>query len=120
MLDEPAAGLDPAGRDRVMRLIDEYRKNSQSTVIVVSHSMETAARYADKIIVLNEGRLFMCATPDEVFESADEIEKIGLDLPSVTKLVHALIKEGYPLKKNIYTAKDAAAALISLKGGVAK
>ena len=117
VLDEPAAGLDPKGRDRVMRLITEYRNKTGSTVIVVSHSMETAARYGEKIIVLNDGELFMCGTPDEVFESAEEIEKIGLDLPPVTKLVHRLIKEGYPLSKNIYTAQAAAKAILSLKGG---
>lgn len=120
VLDEPAAGLDPAGRDRVMRLISQYRKESGSTVIVVSHSMETAAKYGDKIAVLNEGKLFMYGTPDEVFSSADEIEKIGLEVPSITRIAHALIKEGYPLDKNIYTAEALSKALLSLKGGAVK
>jgi len=118
VLDEPAAGLDPAGRDRVMRLITEYRNKTGSTVVIVSHSMETAARYADKIVVLNDGELFMCGTPDEVFSRAEEIEKIGLDLPPVTKLIHSLIKEGYDLPDNIYTAQKAAEALLTLKGGM--
>lgn len=117
VLDEPAAGLDPAGRDRVMRLISEYRKESGSTVIVVSHSMETAAKYGDKIAVLNEGKLFMYGTPSEVFSSAEEIEKIGLEIPSATKLAHALIKEGYPLDKDIYTPQALSKALLSMKGG---
>ena len=115
VLDEPAAGLDPAGRDRVMRLITDYRDKTGSTVVIVSHSMETAARYADKIVVLNDGKLFMVGTPDEVFKKADEIEKIGLSVPPVTRLVHALIKEGYDLPENIYTAEKAAEALLSLK-----
>ncbi|MBQ8338763.1 MAG: energy-coupling factor transporter ATPase [Oscillospiraceae bacterium] len=115
VLDEPAAGLDPAGRDRVMRLITDYRDKTGSTVVIVSHSMETAARYADKVVVLNNGKLFMCGSPDEVFSRADEIEKIGLSLPPVTKLIHSLIKEGYNLPENIYTAEQAAAALLSLK-----
>lgn len=118
VLDEPAAGLDPAGRDRVMRLITEYRNKTGSTVVIVSHSMETAARYADKIVVLNDGELFMCGTPDEVFSRAEEIENIGLDLPPVTKLIHSLIKEGYDLPDNIYTAQKAAEALLTLKGGM--
>ena len=115
VLDEPAAGLDPAGRDRVMRLITDYRDRTGSTVVIVSHSMETAARYADKVVVLNNGKLFMCGSPDEVFSRADEIEKIGLSLPPVTKLIHSLIKEGYDLPENIYTAHQAAEALLSLK-----
>jgi len=115
VLDEPAAGLDPAGRDRVMRLITEYREKTGSTVVIVSHSMETAARYADKIVVLNDGRLFMSGTPDEVFSRAEEIEKIGLNVPPVTRLIHALIREGYDLPDNIYTAEQAAQALLSLK-----
>ncbi len=115
VLVEPAAGLDPAGRDRVMRLITDYRDKTGSTVVIVSHSMETAARYADKVVVLNDGKLFMCGSPDEVFSRADEIEKIGLSLPPVTRLVHALIKEGYDLPENVYTAHQAAEALLSLK-----
>ena len=115
VLDEPAAGLDPAGRDRVMRLITDYRNKTGSTVVIVSHSMETAAKYADKIVVLNDGKLFMVGTADEVFSKAEEIEKIGLSVPPVTRLVHALIKEGYPLAQNIYTAEKAAEALLSLK-----
>jgi len=119
VLDEPAAGLDPAGRDRVMRLITDYRNKTGSTVVIVSHSMETAARYADKIVVLNDGELFMCGTPDEVFARAEEIEKIGLNVPPVTRLIHALIKEGYDLPDNIYTAQKAAEALLKMKGGKA-
>ena len=115
VLDEPAAGLDPVGRDRVMRLISNYRNKTGNSVVVVSHSMEAAAKYADKVVVLNEGKLFMCAKPDEVFARADEIEKIGLSLPPVTRLVQALIKKGFNLADNIYTAKDAAEALLSLK-----
>ncbi len=115
VLDEPAAGLDPAGRDRVMRLITDYRDRTGSTVVIVSHSMETAARYADKVVVLNNGKIFMCGSPDKVFSRADEIEKIGLSLPPVTRLVHSLIKEGYDLPENIYTAQQAAEALLSLK-----
>ena len=115
VLDEPAAGLDPAGRERVMRLITDYRDKTGNTVVIVSHSMETAAKYADKIVVLNGGKLFMVGTADEVFSRAEEIEKIGLSVPPVTKLIHSLIKEGYDLPKNIYTAEQAAAALLSLK-----
>lgn len=113
VLDEPAAGLDPKGRDRVMRLIEEYREKTGSTVIIVSHSMETAAKYADKIIVLNEGKLFFDGKADELFERADELSDIGLSVPPITKLFRRLKNEGYNLPLNVYTAEKAADAILS-------
>ena len=119
VLDEPAAGLDPKGRDRVMRLIDDYRKNTGSTVIIVSHSMETAAKYADRVLVLNEGKLFFEGGVDELFKKTEELSEIGLNAPPITRIFHKLIAEGYDLPDNIYTAQDAAECLLSRcgKGG---
>ncbi len=119
ILDEPAAGLDPKGRDRVMRLIDDYRQKSKSTIIIVSHSMETAAKYADKILVLNGGRLVFDGVADELFRKSDELNKIGLDVPPITKIFHRLIQSGAELPYNIYTAQAAADAILCqlAKGG---
>ncbi len=119
VLDEPAAGLDPAGRARVMRLINDYRKNTGSTVIIVSHSMETAAKYADRVIVLNQGKLFFEGGVDELFRRTEKLEEIGLSVPPITRMFHKLIAQGYDLPDNIYTAEDAAELLVArcAKGG---
>ncbi|MEE1279426.1 MAG: energy-coupling factor transporter ATPase [Oscillospiraceae bacterium] len=119
VLDEPAAGLDPRGRERVMRLIDDYRKNTGSTVIIVSHSMETAAKYADRVIVLNEGSLFFEGNPDELFRKTDELSEIGLSVPPITRIFHRLISEGLDLPDNVYTAQRAAEVILERcgKGG---
>ena len=119
VLDEPSAGLDPKGRDRVMRLIEEYREKTKSTVVIVSHSMETAAKYADKILVLNHGKLFFDGCADELFKKTEELEKIGLAAPPITRIFHKLISEGYSLPDNVYTASQAADAILSLKRGEA-
>ena len=116
VLDEPAAGLDPKGRERVMRLISEYREKTGSTVIIVSHSMETAAKFADKILVLNEGKLAFDGVADELFSKKEELEKIGLSLPPITKIFHQLISEGYNLPENVYTEKAAVDAILSYLG----
>lgn len=113
VLDEPAAGLDPKGRERVMRLISEYREKTGSTVIIVSHSMETAAKYADKILVLSEGKLVFDGVADELFSKKEELERIGLSLPPITKIFHQLISEGYKLPENVYTEKAAVDAILS-------
>lgn len=117
ILDEPAAGLDPKGKERVMRLIEEYREKTGSTVIIVSHSMQTAAQFADRILVLNEGSLYFNGKPDELFKKSNELEKIGLSVPPITRVFHRLIEEGYNLPDNIYSACDAAKAILNLKRG---
>ena len=118
VLDEPAAGLDPAGRERVMRLITDYKNKSGKTVVIVSHSMEDAARYADKILVLNEGKLFLCGNADSVFDSSDALSQIGLNVPPITQVVSKLRENGIDIPKNIYTPQAAADALLSImKGG---
>lgn len=118
VLDEPAAGLDPAGRERVMRLITDYKNKSGKTVVIVSHSMEDAARYADKILVLNEGKLFLCGNADSVFEKAEALSQIGLNVPPITQVVSKLRENGIDIPKNIYTPQAAADALLSImKGG---
>ena len=87
VLDEPAAGLDPCGRDMIFGGIFEYQRNTGATVIIVSHSMEDMARYCDEIVVLSGSKLLMQGTRNEVFANSDELSKAGLDVPQITKLV---------------------------------
>ena len=118
VLDEPAAGLDPRGRQRVMRLIDGYRRQSGSTVLIVSHSMEEAAAYADRLFVLNDGKLFLQGSVDEVFRQAQRLVEIGLDVPPITALFSALRARGFSVPQSVYTPQQAAEVLLPmLKGG---
>lgn len=114
ILDEPAAGLDPKGRDRVLNEIYAYHKESGTTILLVSHSMEDIVRYADKVLVMNRGRLFCYEETDAVFRRAREIRQVGLDLPQITKLSHLLAERGILLGEDIYTVERARDRLLAL------
>lgn len=114
ILDEPAAGLDPKGRDTVLDEIYEYHKNSGTTILLVSHSMEDIVKYADKVLVMNRGRLFCCEDTDVVFSRAREIRQIGLDIPQITKLAHLLEENNIFLGEDIYTTERAKSRILSL------
>ncbi len=119
VLDEPAAGLDPRGRDYIFEGIRHYQRTTGSTVLIVSHSMEDMARFCDDMIVLSEGKLFMHGNCDEVFSNADALSEIGLDIPQITRLTHMLRERGLELPKNIYTVSAAVEAIKKLyKEGV--
>lgn len=120
VLDEPAAGLDPKGREDIFTGLDRYRRECGATVIIVSHSMEDMARYCDRLVVMNDGEIYLEGPQKEVFGDADKLMKIGLGVPEVTKLVSILREGGIPLSKDIYTVDDAKAALLSLFGGEGK
>ena len=107
ILDEPAAGLDPRGRDEILSHIVEYRKTTDSTVIMISHSMEDMAVYCDKILVMSESKPFLYGTPAEVFGKAREIESVGLAVPQVTKLMMELRARGFDVRQDIYTVAEA-------------
>jgi len=107
ILDEPTAGLDPKGRNNILKKIKELHKNTNMTVILVSHSMEDIANNVDRIIVMNKGSLVMDGTRDEVFGRVDELEKIGLSVPMVTKVFKELKKSGYDVPENVYTVEKA-------------
>ena len=107
VLDEPAAGLDPRGRDEILARIREYHQETKSTVLLVSHSMEDIAKNANSIIVMNRAECMMHASVKEVFEKAEELEKIGLDIPQITKVFISLNKLGYKVSPDIYTVEDA-------------
>ncbi len=117
VLDEPAAGLDPRGREDIFLGLDRYMRESGATVIIVSHSMEDMARYCDRLVVMNDGKIYTEGTQKEVFGDAERLMEIGLSVPEVTKLVFALGDGGMPLPRDIYTVSDAKDALLKLLGG---
>ena len=120
ILDEPTAGLDPRGRDMILEQIKAYKDENDTTVLLVSHSMEDVARTAKKVLVMNGGRIAMYAPTAEVFSRAEELESIGLSIPAVTKVFMRLREKGYPVGDNVYTVGQAEQRLLSLlKGGSA-
>lgn len=117
ILDEPTAGLDPRGRNEILGRIQEYHRATNAVVVLVTHSMEEAARYADRIIVLDDNGIHCSGTPAEVFARAGELEEIGLDIPMVTKVFRELKKRGVAVDPAVYTVADGVKALAALKGG---
>ena len=107
ILDEPAAGLDPRGRDEILSRIVEYRKKTDSTVIMISHSMEDMAVYCDKILVMSDSKPYMYGTPSEVFGRASDLEAVGLTVPQVTKMMLALAEQGFDVRTDVYTVAQA-------------
>ncbi len=111
VLDEPAAGLDPRGRDTILLAIRNYARTTGNTVIIVSHSMEDMAAYCDDIVVMAHAKVFLSGTRDEVFAHATELESVGLDVPQITHLSLRLAERGVKLPRGIYTVEAALAAL---------
>lgn len=111
ILDEPTAGLDPAGRDEILFKIKDMHERTGMTVLLVSHSMEDVARLADRILVMNGGHVEMFDTPSKVFEKADRLTEIGLNVPQVTRVADGLRKLGMPINGGIYTINDALYAI---------
>ena len=118
ILDEPTAGLDPDGREGVLQNIENYRKAKNATIIMVSHSMNDVARLASRLLVMNGAQLAMDGTPKEVFEHAQELLEMGLDIPEVTRVFLKLQQLGLPVNQ-VYTIQQAVAELKRLKGGAA-
>lgn len=107
VLDEPAAGLDPRGRDAIFQNITEYQRKSGSTVVIVSHSMEDMAKLCDHLIVMSSGEILMYGDKVTVFEKADELTAVGLDVPQITRLMRLLEARGMPHADGIYTVDKA-------------
>lgn len=107
VLDEPAAGLDPRGREVIFRGIRNYQKETGATVVIVSHSMEDMARICDRLIVMSDAKVIMNGTPDEVFSRGDELHAIGLNVPEVTRTMIELRRLGISVNTDVY-AVDAA------------
>jgi len=114
VLDEPTAGLDPMGRDVLLSQIVQYHKERKNTVILVSHSMEDIARVADKIIVMNKSNLVMFDKAKEVFSKGRELEKIGLRVPQITKIMLELREKGFNVPEGILTVDEAMDCISSL------
>ncbi len=109
ILDEPTAGLDPAGRDKIISHIKTYHERTKNTILIVSHSMEDIAGFADKILVMSKAKLFCYDETKKVFARSEEISEIGLDVPQITKVFMELKKQGLDFGKEVYTvgyAKD--------------
>ncbi len=118
ILDEPSAGLDPKGRDTILSLIREYQRNTGSTVLVVSHSMEDISKIATKVLVMNESRLAYYDSVDNVFSHADELKGMGLNIPQLTELFIKLREKGYDVPADVYTLERAKKEILKLmKGG---
>ena len=102
VLDEPMAGLDPRGRREILTLVESLRRDFGTSIVMVSHSMDDVAMYADRIAVLDQGSLFMVDTPEEVFSHSAELIEMGLNLPQATQLVRALRARGIAIQEDYY------------------
>lgn len=117
ILDEPTAGLDPRGREQILAMVREYQKTRGTTVLLVTHSMEDVARVADRVLVMDHGQAAMLDTVAGVFSRAEELERIGLSIPAVTKILLLLREKGVAVDTAAYTIEQAAAQLLPLLGG---
>ena len=116
ILDEPTAGLDPRGREGILKNIEDYRRTHNATIMMVSHSMDDVARLTDRLLVMNGSKLAMDGTPGEIFTHAEELVDMGLSIPQVTRVFLELKKLGLDVEP-VYTMEQAVNALTSLRGG---
>lgn len=117
ILDEPTAGLDPEGRDEILREIKNiYDSEEDMTVIIVSHSMEDIAKVANRVIVMNQGKIFADDKPEIIYSMAEELDEIGLDVPQITRATKLLEEKGYKFSKTIITVEEAYQELIAQLG----
>ena len=117
IMDEPAAGLDPRGRRQVLSMIRRYRDREDTTVLLVSHSMEDIAAVADRVLVMDHGKIAMLDTVQQVFSRAEELTAMGLTVPSVTQIMLLLRQAGVDVSTDVYTVQQAAERLLPLLGG---
>lgn len=116
ILDEPTAGLDPAGRDEILGLVSQMHRELGLTILLVSHSMEDVAQYVERLIVMNQGSVMFDGTPREVFPYYKELEEVGLAAPQVTYLMHELREKGVPVKTDATTVQEATAEILRVLG----
>ena len=116
VLDEPAAGLDPRGRKEILDGLREYVRESGTTLILVSHSMEDMAYYCDNVVVMNDGVVYRQGTVSEVFAMADDLTAVGLDVPMVSRVAQELKNRGIKLEGEIYTVDGAYKAIMDYIG----
>ena len=116
ILDEPTAGLDPVGVESILGNIRDYHQVHNATIILVSHSMEEVARTVDRLVVVNDGRIPFRGTPREVFQHGDELERMGLGVPQMTRVFHRLRAMGVDIDPSVYTIDQAKAVILSKLG----
>ena len=116
ILDEPTAGLDPKGRDEILDELTALHRDKHMTIILVSHSMEDIARYADRIMVMNHGEKVFDGPPRQVFHHYRELERIGLAAPQITYIIHELRDHGVPIDPDLITVEEARDAILALLG----
>ena len=114
ILDEPTAGLDPKGRDVILSLVKKYQQETGCTVILVSHSMEDIAKVANKVLVMNKGKVAMYGNVDEVYSNYDELESMGLNVPQITRVFAALKEKGLVFDDKVFTLEQGVNALSKL------
>ena len=117
VLDEPTAGLDPKGREELMQRILKLHRQEKNTIVLVSHSMDDIAKFADNVVIMNRGRVLMEGTPREVFVREDFIRQAGLDVPQITNIVKALKAGGMDIPSDIYTMDEAVDAIVRAMRG---
>ena len=117
ILDEPTAGLDPAGRESILQRILDYRRETEGTVLLISHSMDDIARVATRLLVFDRGRIAMDGTPAQVFERAEQLKDMGLTVPAATEIALALRRRGIDIPESIYTINYLRKLLVSLGEG---
>jgi energy-coupling factor transport system ATP-binding protein len=115
LLDEPVAGLDPKGREKILAQIKDYRDRKNATVLLISHSMEDVARFTTKILVMEQGKVFCYDTPSAVFSRAKELNSMGLAVPQITRVINRLRSAGIDLPKDIYTVDYAVKKILEYK-----
>ena len=116
VLDEPTAGLDPQGRDQLLSLLEQMRREMKITIILVSHSMEEVARAANRIIVMNSGRILLDGAPDEIFRHTQELEGVGLAAPQITYTMQYLRAQGMDVRTDMLTVGEASQEILRAVG----
>ena len=114
VLDEPAAGLDPRGRESIFGNIMEYHRETGSTVVIVSHSMEDMARFCDDIIVMSGSKVKMQGSCSEIFSRTEELEEVNLNIPEISQVCRMLREQGIAIPNGIFTVEDAVSAIAHL------
>lgn len=118
VLDEPAAGLDPSGKREIFDRLKQYKDDTHSTLIIISHSMEDMAEFCDNIVVMSDSKVFLSGTVDEVFSHSKELTSVGLTVPQATQILMELKSMGYDVNTAAYTAESAVSEIMKLfKGG---
>jgi len=115
VLDEPCAGLDPEGREQILTQVKNYHQQTGGTVVLVSHSMEDIANYADKVLVMEQGRVYKYAATEEIFQDAETLSQMGLGIPDITKVFLKLKEMGLDIDTDVYTIPYAIKTLIKYK-----